>query len=282
MILARMITPTQTGIFSLAVGLVAITQMFRDFGVGEYLIQEKHLDEGSLKAAFSIALTLGWSLGLLLVFLAAPAALFYREPVVADVVRILSINFFLVPFGYVAHAMLTREMRFDILLVVQTVSAVVGAITSIFLVWSGFGAIGLAWALVAGVVVNIVALTFIRPSQMLYRPSLDGWSRIGRFGAFKTSSFLLEQVMRRAPDFFISRTLGFTASGLYSRANGLVETFTDFLVSSVYRVALPTFAKLRHEGQPLGHAYIYANRLFACLPLSFFSFTALFSDPNMT
>src|SRR5262249_41688991 len=157
MILARLITPAQSGIFSLAVGFVAVTQMFRDFGVGEYLVQEKQLDEGSLQAAFSIALILGWSLGLLLVLLAAPVADFYREAVVADVIRILSINFFLVPFGYVANAMLTRDLRFDAMLIVQTASALLGAVASIALVWAGFGAIGLAWGLVAGMVTQIVA-----------------------------------------------------------------------------------------------------------------------------
>src|SRR4030095_12375969 len=144
----------------------------------EYLVQEKDIDQRSLQAAFSLALTLCWSLGLLLILLAAPVADFYCEPVVADVIRILSINFFLVPLGYIANAMLTRESRFDVLLIVQTASAIIGAITSIVLVWAGFGAIGLAWGLVGGTVANIVALSCISPSQMVYRPSRSGWSRI--------------------------------------------------------------------------------------------------------
>src|SRR5262249_7262218 len=107
----------------------------------------------------------------------------------------------------------------------------------------------------------------------------SGWSRIGRFGAYRSGSLLLDQLMRRAPELSISRTLGFTASGLYSRASGLAETFADFLIGAVHRVALPAFAKRRNEGQPVGEAYIHANRLFACLPLSFLSFAALFADP---
>lgn len=278
-ILARLITPAQTGIFSLAVGLVAIAQMFRDFGVGEYLVQEKQIDKEVLETAFGISLALSSAVGLLLLALADPVAMFYREPTVATVVRILSINFFLVPIGYVANAMLTRDMRFDILLVIQTTSAVIAAVASITLAWADYGAMGLAWGLVAGGVANVVGLAVFSPAQMVYRPTFKGWARIGRFGVYKTSSFLLEQVVKRAPDFFISRAQGFAASGLYSRANGLAEAFSDFLGTAVYRVALPSFAKVRNEGLPLGQAYLHANRLLACLPLSFFSFTAVFAEP---
>lgn len=278
-VISRLITPAQTGVFSLAVGLVAIAQMFRDFGVGEFLLQEKDLTPDLLRAAFTIALTLGWSIGFILLLLAEPAAAFYREPVVADVIRILSISFFLVPLGYVANALLTRTMRFDLLLIAQTVSTVLGTALSILLAWMGYGSIGLAWAMVSGVALNVVMIAFIRPRETLYWPLWSGWSRIGQFGFYKTACFLLEQFSRRAPDFFIARTLGFAASGLYSRANGFAGTFSDFVMGAVYRVAMPSFAKLKNDGHSLGQAYLDANRLLACLPLSFFSFAALYAEP---
>lgn len=278
-VISRLITPAQIGVFSLAVGLISIAQMFRDFGVGEFLVQEKELTPDLLRAAFTIALTLGSCMGFILLLIADPLAAFYREPVVAEVIRILSINFFLVPLGYVANAMLNRTMRFDLLMIAQTVSAVLSAALSILLAWMGYGSVGLAWAMVAGVALNVLMIAIIRPREMLYWPLWSSWSRIGRFGFYKTACFLLEQFSRRAPDFFIARSLGFTAAGLYGRANGFAGTFGDFLMSAVYRVAVPGFAKVRHEGQSLGQAYLDANRLLACLPLSFFSFAALYADP---
>ena len=75
-VISRLITPAQTGVFSLAVGLIAIAQMFRDFGVGEFLLQERELTPDLMRAAFTIALTLGWSIGFILLLLANPAAAF--------------------------------------------------------------------------------------------------------------------------------------------------------------------------------------------------------------
>lgn len=279
MTIARLITPAQTGIYSLALGLVAIVQMFRDFGVGEYLVQAKELNEKTIRSAFGISLLLAWSLGLLLLLLAIPAAQFYREHIVADVVRILAINFFLVPFGYITHALLTREMRFGTMLIIQTSSSLAGAVSSIVLTWHGFGAIGLAWSLVVAMLTNTIMLVVIRPAAVVFSPDFSAWRRIGGFGIYKTGGMLLDQIAKRAPDFAISRLLGFSASGLYSRANGLTETFGDFVVGTVYRVALPQFARIKNEGTPLGPTYIETYRMFACVPLAFFSFMALYAEP---
>ncbi len=279
MTIARLITPSESGIYSLALGLVAIVQMFRDFGVGEYIVQAQELTEKTLRSAFGMSLLLAWTLGGLLLAAAIPAAHFYKEPVVADVVRILAINFFLVPFGYITHAILTREMRFGTILIIQTSSAAVGSVTAIVLAWHGFGAIGLAWSLVAAMVANTLMLLTVRPASIAFRPDFSAWRKIGGFGLYKTSGMLLEQLARRTPDFALSRSIGFSASGLYSRANGLADTFGDFVVGTVYRVALPQFAKIRHEGKPLGATYIETYRMFACIPLSFFSFMALYAEP---
>lgn len=279
MTIARLITPAESGIYSLAVGLVAIVQMFRDFGVGEYLVQTKELSERTIRSAFGMSLLLAWSLGALLLAAAIPASQFYKEPVVASVVRILSINFFLVPFGYVTHALLTREMRFGTMLIIQSCSALVGSVAAITLAWFGFGAIGLAWSLVAAMSANTLMLLAIRPASVAFKPDFSAWRKIGGFGMYKTSGMLLEQLARRTPDFALSRSLGFSASGLYSRANGLADTFGDFVVGTVHRVAMPQFARIKHEGKPLGPTYVETYRMFACIPLSFFSFMALYAKP---
>jgi len=279
MVIARLITPAQSGIYSLAVGIVAIVQMFRDFGVGEYLVQAREIDDKTIRSAFGMSLLFAWSLGALLFAAATPAAHFYHEPVVASVVRILSLNFFLVPFGYITHALLTREMRFGTMLIVQTTSALVGSVAAVALTWWGFGALGLAWSLVAAMVANTLMLLAIRPASVVFRPDFSAWRRIGGFGAYKTGGMLLEQFARRAPDFALSRLLGFSASGLYNRANGLADTFSDFVVGTVYRVALPQFARIKNEGTALGPTYVETYRMFACIPLSFFGFMALYAEP---
>ena len=56
MIIARLLTPGQIGIFSIGAVVVGITQMVRDFGVGQYLIQEKELNAERLRAAYTLTM----------------------------------------------------------------------------------------------------------------------------------------------------------------------------------------------------------------------------------
>ena len=42
-VMARLMTPYETGIFSLAAGVIGIAHMLRDFSVGDYIVQEKAL-----------------------------------------------------------------------------------------------------------------------------------------------------------------------------------------------------------------------------------------------
>ncbi|MFY7940899.1 MAG: oligosaccharide flippase family protein, partial [Burkholderiaceae bacterium] len=65
MVLARLLTPKQVGIYSLCAALTAVAGILRDFGVSEYLIQEKNLTREKMQAAFGIALTVAWSIAAL-------------------------------------------------------------------------------------------------------------------------------------------------------------------------------------------------------------------------
>ena len=41
MVLARLLTPAEIGVYSVGAAVVALAHVLRDFGVGNYLIQEK-------------------------------------------------------------------------------------------------------------------------------------------------------------------------------------------------------------------------------------------------
>ena len=47
MIISRLLTPAQTGIYSVAAVLLGVAQVLRDFGAGQYLVQERELTRPS-------------------------------------------------------------------------------------------------------------------------------------------------------------------------------------------------------------------------------------------
>jgi O-antigen/teichoic acid export membrane protein len=112
-ILARLLTPEEIGIYTVAMMFIGAAQLFRGFGIADYLIKEKTLDSNSVSAAFSLALALvmGWGLAITMYFLSTAVAEYYGEPGVKDVMRILSVNFILIPFGTIYLAIYRRHLN---------------------------------------------------------------------------------------------------------------------------------------------------------------------------
>ena len=66
MILSRLISPEETGIFSIGVAIAALTHAVRDFGVGNFLIKEAEMTTGKIQTAFTVSLLIAAVLGVVL------------------------------------------------------------------------------------------------------------------------------------------------------------------------------------------------------------------------
>src|SRR5947209_2712053 len=113
--LARILTPSEVGIFSIAASLVGLASSLRQFGIGSYLIQEKELTLARQRSAIGVAVVITWSIGTLLAIASGVIADIYRQLGVQSVILTLALNFFFIPFTMVVVMVLRREMRFGAL-----------------------------------------------------------------------------------------------------------------------------------------------------------------------
>jgi len=278
-IIARLLAPAEIGVFSLAASLVAIGHVFRQFGVGDFLVQERALDRELLRAAYGMTLAVSWTIAALLLIGATPLAALYREPAVAQVLQVMALSFLLMPIGSICSTMLVRELSFGRLAAVQAASTVVAAATSVGLAWAGWSSLSLAWGAVAGNAVTLVLFALLRPAEFFMRPRLGELRRILRFGTPMTGSYLFEQIASRVPDLLMPRSLGFEALGLFSRGQSLALNAHDVLVTGFVRVARPVFAAGVREPAALRDTYLSFLARLAAPPLAAFLFMAIFAEP---
>ena len=93
-ILARLLVPAEVGIYSLSLVFIGYANFFRDFGVGEYLIQEKSLTPNKIQTAFTCNFISGASLCLIILALAQPIADLYDTPELAHVFWVLALHYY--------------------------------------------------------------------------------------------------------------------------------------------------------------------------------------------
>lgn len=279
MIVARLLTPSEVGVFSVAVVLVGLVQTVRAFGVPTYIVQEKELTEERIRSAMGVAILVGWVLAAAIALLSGLVAGFYREPGIRDVMLVLALNFVLMPFGSVTMAYLMREMNFAPQALATVLAAAAQCGVAVTLAWLGFGYMSLAWASVASNLVMIVVAQVYRPAGMPYRPSLKGAKRIAKFGMTSTSAFVIGDATHGAPDLVMGRTIGVEAVAIFGRASGLVQMFDKVVMNAVWRVAMPYFSMRDREGGNVTVAFLNAASLTTALAWPFFFFLAVMAYP---
>lgn len=246
-IISRLLTPTEIGIYSIAAGLVALVQMLRDFGVSEFLIQEEELDEQKIRTVFTINLAIAWTLGIALIAFSGAAGRFYGDSGVSHVLRVVSIVFMLLPFGVISQTLMKRELEFGKLLKIRLGENIIRSCTTVGLAYAGFSYMSMAWSSVIGVVVMVAGCAVWGWQYRVTGLSLAHWKRVLHFGSNRTIADIARQMGDQSANLVIGRVLGMAATGMYSRGYGIVNMYRSNVIGAIGNVAFPAFAREHRE-----------------------------------
>lgn len=279
MVIARLLTPAEIGVYSVVMVLLGFVATFRDLGAGQYLVQHKALNEEHLRAVWTVQLGLGLLFALLTLVSATAVADFYGDQRMHAIMYVLAANFAVTPFLAFPNAWLIREMRFGILAIVRFTGGLAHAGVAIWLAFTGWGPISLAWANLATTLAGIIAIYLLANSPAYRWPSLQGIRDVVSFGGRLTLSSLFDTIRTGAPELLLGRIQSLAAAGIFSRCQGLVSLFQQLVMSAVGSVALPYFAKENRAGRPLGPPFLLVAELITGLAWPFFGVLVLFAYP---
>ncbi len=279
LIIARLLTPHEVGIFSIGAVIVSFSHILRDMGVSNYVIQERELTRERIRSAQAIVWMTSLTLAFLLFALSAWAGAFYAEPGVTLTMRVLSINFLLLPVGSVTSALLSREMAFGKLFVVNFMSALTQAVSGIALAWAGFGFISLAWSAVASSVVAAVGMTICRQKDQPWLPGFREWRRVFSAGSKLSATSIFNEIGLGGPELVTGRILGFEVVAYFSRGFGAGMLALRALVDSFLPVAIPYFAKQARSDNDLKEPYLRGVAYMSALAIPAFSGLAIMAEP---
>lgn len=279
MVLARLLTPAETGLFSVAASIVLLAQAIRDFGIGEFLIQEKDLTPAKIRTAFGMTLIFAWTIGGIIFVSRHRIAELYSTPELSGLIAIVSGSFLVAPFSSTVLALLNREMAFGVLFRISVASNLANTLVSITLAYLGWGATALTLGMLAMNVTTAVVASASARSWDHIIPSLREWRALASFGAYMSGANVVNQISARAPDLIIGRLLGYQTLGIYNRAGGVVSLFYEVIVSSVQTVAFPAFAAARRAGEDIREPYLRTVTLVTGAVLPVFGLLAIDAVP---
>jgi O-antigen/teichoic acid export membrane protein len=279
MIVSRLLTPKEIGIYSVAVGLAALTQMLREFGVSDYLVQEKNLHDAMVRTSFTVNLILAWLMAAGLFAASWLIGDFYGDDGVGKVIRVLSATFMLMPFGTTAMALLKREMAFGVLLKIRTGEVATRSGMTIGLAFAGFGYMSMAWASLASMLALILGCTIWGHAYRARGLGLSEWRRMVPFGLNRTISDIASQVGAQSANIVVGKMLGLAEAGFYSRGYGLVNLFRTKVISAISAVAYPAYAAEHREQGAAPTLYLRSLVYLTGISWPFFAVSAFMALP---
>lgn len=248
-LLARLLGAEAFGFLAMAAAFVILCEVLVRESLTEYLISGETPRPGHMNAAFWMLLGLGAALMVILVLLAGLVADFYDQPLVATLIRLLSVTVFLVALGAVPTAILRRELRFKSLAVRAVAGVVAGGIVALWMALNGYGVL----SLVAQRVVQVATNAVLAWAAVSWRPGLKVSKQesndILGFGSAVLSLRAAEIARVQVPMVIIGATLGPTMLGLFSIAWRLVEIGSFLIMTPLRMVSQSAFAVLRRGGE---------------------------------
>lgn len=269
MVIARLLTPAEIGVFSVTMVLLMFVNTVRDMGAGQYMVQERELTTERIRAVWAVQLGLGVGLACLVLLASYPVAVFYKEPRMQSIMLVVALNYAVNPFGSLTNAWLAREMRFQSLALMRFSSVLSGALVAAWLAWQNFGPISLAFGSLTSTVVNALVAVYFRPKSFPWLPGVGEIKRVLTFGSKLTGSTFVSVMSNSAPELLLGKLQNLTAVGLYSRSTGLVNMFYRLFVDAVSSVCLPWFAKQSRAGESIVDPFLKATAYVTAFGWSF-------------
>ena len=145
----RILSPHDYGLFAMTQVVLVFLNMLNGYGLASGLVQAGELTPRAIRQAFGMLLVVNAALAAAQLTLAPLAALYYRQPLVADLLRVQALLYLATPFIALPQAVLSRAMDFRHQARANLAASVAGAGAALAGALAGLGVWTLVWAPIA-------------------------------------------------------------------------------------------------------------------------------------
>jgi len=270
-ILARLLMPEDYGLVAMAMVFIGLLNQTNVVGLGHALVRMETISPESERLTFTYALLSAMALYAAVYAIAPLVGMFYGEPRVVALLRVMSLGFVLRSFYIVPYSLLRRELRMKHQSMVQILATTADAVSTICLALLGYG----VWALAVGPLVSHcvqgVGMALVRPWHIGLRLRGERSRELVRFAGGVNASIMLWYWYVSADSLLIGRVLGGAALGIFAMAMNLSKLSWSKVWLALNPILLPLFAEAREQPGELGRVFLRVTHWVALLtfPMTF-------------
>jgi len=268
-VVARLLSPNDFGLFGVAVLIANILNIFLESGFENALIQKKESVERFLDTAWTMQVLRGAFIFLAMYWGAPFAAGFFNEPNAELIIRVFAFTQFFDGFKNIGVIYFQKNINFKQQFLYRffpEAIALAATIPAAFILRS-------VWALVIGGWVGslgtVIFSYFFQPYRPRWELDFGKIKDLMRFGKWVLAAGILGFLIIQGDDIFVGKFLGIAVLGLYQMAYAISNLPATQITHVISQVTFPAYAKIQDDLPRLREAYL---RVVAVT--TFFSFPA--------
>lgn len=246
LVLVRLLTPEDFGLFGLAFAVIATLETVLATGVDAQLVRARQTSRDLYDTVFTLNVIRGITLALLMLASAAPAAEFFREPRIEAVMQALAVIPLLAGIGNVGVAEFSRNLDFakvfKLLIVPRLLQ--IGVTVAAAATFQSY------WALIIGAIIGRAIATAFTYVVHPYRPrlTLKLWRELLGISFWTWAISIATAVRDRTGTFVIGRMLGMHDLGVFTMSVELASLPTSEIASPISQATMPGLAASLRSG----------------------------------
>ena len=270
LVLARLLTPSEYGIMAIITIFIAVSNSIVDSGFSNALIRKTDAKRVDYNTVFIFNLIVSAVLYVVLFFLAPAISVFFREPLLVDVMRVIGWVLLINALAIIPRTLFVKDVNFKTQTKVSLIASVSSGVIGIGMAFSGMGVWSLVGQQLSRQLLNTLFLWVYCKWRPVWEFSVQSFKELFGFGSKLLLSGLLDTVFKEIYSLVIGRCYTAAQLGQYTRASQFNQIFSSNLTSVIQRVSYPVLSSIQDEPERLREAYrkvIKSTMLitFACM-----------------
>lgn len=255
LVLARLLTPSQFGLFGVASFMLALVEVLTETGINIFLVQKKGSVDSYINSAWIVSILRGFLIFLILITSAPFVASFFNARDALSLLILISIVPLIRGFINPSIVKFQKDLKFGKEFYFRSAVSIFEVIISIFLVYITNSPIGLVVGIILSAIFEVIASFIIAKPRPRIEFKKANFFEVIHTGKWVTLNSIFSYFYQNADDMAIVKILNTSSLGLYQMAYKISMLPITEVADVVARVTFPVYTKISGDRKRLKSAF---------------------------
>lgn len=254
-ILARLLTPAQIGVFGIASIMLAILEVLTETGINVFFIQEKKKLDSYVNEAWLISIARGLLISGIIIMFSSVVAAFFKTPDAQILLILISIVPFIKGFINPSIVKFQKELKFRNEFIFRFAIFAFDAVVAIVFAIVTKNPASIIFGLIAGAIFEVIfSFIFLRPVPRLLF-DIRKIKEILQRGKWVTMYMIFHFLTREGDKIVVGKLLGTSFLGIYQIGYSLSTLPISEISDVANKVIFPVYSKISQDKIRLFRAF---------------------------